>query len=181
MYQNRVSMSSELAPKIIGWKAQLIALNSNVQGEDLKEALHSLKASSDSFQDFVNNNPEYMQDLAQQMAVQLQPLVNDIDKKTDAKLDRLTNERVALASLVERERKELAIILSDQREALTQDLNATSEHIVNVVMDKVIELIKSTIIYFILFIVAIFFAPLGLGYMLGKRTQLKSMKNLSDQ
>ena len=48
-------------------------------------------------------------------------------------------------------------------------------------MDKVIELIKSTIIYFILFIVAIFFAPLGLGYMLGKRTQLKSMKNLSDQ
>lgn len=178
---DRVSMSSELAPKIIGWKAQLIALNSNVQGEDLKEALHSLKASSDSFQDFVNNNPEYMQDLAQQMAVQLQPLVNDIDKKTDAKLDRLTNERVALASLVERERKELAIILSDQREALTQDLNATSEHIVNVVMDKVIELIKSTIIYFILFIVAIFFAPLGLGYMLGKRTQLKSMKNLSDQ
>ena len=78
-------MSSELAPKIIRSKAQLIALNSNVQGEDFKEALHSLKASSDSFQDFVNNNPEYMQDLAQQMAVQLQPLVNDIDKKTDAK------------------------------------------------------------------------------------------------
>lgn len=178
---DRVSMSSELAPKIIGWKAQLIALNSNLQGEDLKDALQSLKASSDSFQDFVNNNPEYMQDLAQKMAVQLQPLVDDIDKKTDAKLDRLTNERVALASLVERERKELAIILSDQREALTQDLNATSEHIVNLVMDKVIELIKSTIIYFILFIIAIFFAPLGLGYILGKRTQLKSMKNLSDQ
>lgn len=174
---DRVSISSELAPKIIGWKAQLIALNSNLQGEDLQSTLRSLKASSDSFQDFVNNNPEYMKDLAQQMSLQLQPLVNDIDKKTDAKLDRLTRERVALEGLVERERKELVIILSDQREALTQDLNTTSEHIVNLVMDKLIELIKSTILYFVLFIVCIFFAPLGLGYILGKRTQQKTLKS----
>lgn len=172
---DRVSISSEQAPKIIGWKAQLIALNSDLHGEDLQATLRSLRASSESFQDFVNNNPEYMQDLAKQMAVQLQPLVDDIDKKTDVKLDKLSSERQALEIMVARERKELAVILSEQREALTQDINKTSENIVNLVMDKLIDLIKSTILYFVLFIVAIFFAPLGLGYMLGKRSKQKSV------
>ena len=38
---------------------------------------------------FLPDNPEYMRYLAEQMAVELQPLVDDIDQKTQARLSQL--------------------------------------------------------------------------------------------
>ncbi|WP_375322709.1 chemotaxis protein [Aliivibrio logei] len=181
---DRLGLVSEQTPKIMTWKAQLIALNSNVNGNDINKTMESLRHTSESFQDFVKNNPEYMQNLAEQMSLQLQPLLDDLDMKTDDKLNQLSAERVALeamvarereelVNMVERERKAIAVIVSQEREKFTQDLDKVSQDVLTLAMDKVIDLIKSTIIYFILFILAIFFAPLGLGYFLGKRAAIK--------
>jgi len=181
---DRLGLVSEQTPKIMTWKAQLIAMNSNLSGTDINKTMESLRQTSESFQDFVKNNPEYMQNLAEQMSLQLQPLLDDLDLKTDDKLNQLSAERIALEAMVARERKELvnmverernaiAIIVSQEREKFTQDLDKVSQDVLTLAMDKVIDLIKSTIIYFILFILAIFFAPLGLGYFLGKRAAVK--------
>lgn len=181
---DKLSVMSEQTPKLITWKAQLIALNSNISSKDFTDTLASMRTTAASVQDFVINNPKYMQDLAQQMAIQLQPLVNDIDIKTDDKLAKLSVERIALEKMVahereelikmvERERKAIASIISEQRQQLAVDLDTLSQNVVTLAMDKLIELIKSTIIYFVLFIFTIFFAPLGLGFWLGKRTQNK--------
>lgn len=170
---DRLSLVSEQTPKLMTWKAQLIAMNSSISGEQLTATLKSLQATSESFQDFVENNPEYMENLAEQMALQLQPLVKDIDARTAARLDQLSLERQALEEMVARERAEIALIVSAEREKFTQDLDKVSQDVLTLAMDKLVELIKSTIIYFVLFIVAIFFAPLGLGYLLGKRSAVK--------
>lgn len=170
---DRLSLVSEQTPKLMTWKAQLIAMNSSISGEQLTATLKSLQATSESFQDFVENNPEYMENLAEQMALQLQPLVKDIDARTAARLDQLSLERQALEEMVARERAEIALIVSAEREKFTQDLDKVSQDVLTLAMDKLVELIKSTIIYFVLFIVAIFFAPLGLGYLLGKRSVVK--------
>jgi len=170
---DRLSLVSEQTPKLMTWKAQLIAMNSSISGEQLTATLQSLQATSESFQDFVENNPEYMENLAEQMALQLQPLVKDIDARTAARLDQLSLERQALEEMVARERAEIALIVSAEREKFTQDLDKVSQDVLTLAMDKLVELIKSTIIYFVLFIVAIFFAPLGLGYLLGKRSAVK--------
>ncbi len=53
-------------------------------------------------------------------------------------------------------------------------MDRVSQQVVDLAMTKLVELVKSTIVYFILFIVAIFFAPLGLGYVLGKRVTVKA-------
>lgn len=170
---DRLSLVSEQTPKLMTWKAQLIAMNSSISGEQLTATLQSLQATSESFQDFVENNPEYMENLAEQMALQLHPLVKDIDARTAARLDQLSLERQALEEMVARERAEIALIVSAEREKFTQDLDKVSQDVLTLAMDKLVELIKSTIIYFVLFIVAIFFAPLGLGYLLGKRSAVK--------
>lgn len=170
---DRLSLVSEQTPKLMTWKAQLIAMNSSISGEQLTATLQSLQATSESFQDFVENNPEYMENLAEQMALQLQPLVKDIDARTAVRLDQLSLERQALEEMVARERAEIALIVSAEREKFTQDLDKVSQDVLTLAMDKLVELIKSTIIYFVLFIVAIFFAPLGLGYLLGKRSAVK--------
>lgn len=170
---DRLSLVSEQTPKLMTWKAQLIALNSSISGEQLTQTLQSLQATSESFQDFVENNPEYMEDLARQMAVQLEPLVQEIDVRTTERIEQLSMERQALEAMVARERAEIALIISHEREKFTQDIDKVSRDVVALAIDKLVELIKSTIIYFVLFIVVIFFAPLGLGYMLGKRSAVR--------
>ena len=156
------------------WKAQLLALNSSASIEQVNAALNSLKVTSESLKDFIDNNPEYMRNLAEQMAVQLQPLVEDIDQKTEERLSQLSEERQALEQMVARELQEIAQIITNEREKFAQDLDHVSQEVVNLAMDKLIELVKSTIIYFILFILVIFFAPLVLGYALGKRSAVRA-------
>uniref|UniRef100_UPI000472CAEF hypothetical protein n=1 Tax=Vibrio parahaemolyticus TaxID=670 RepID=UPI000472CAEF len=166
---DRLSLVSEQTPKIMTWKAQLLALNSSASIEKVNAALNSLQVTADSMRDFIDNNPEYMRYLAEQMAVELQPLVDDIDQKTQERLSQLGEERQALEEMVARERQEIALIITHEREKFAQDMDRVSQEVVNLAMTKLIELVKSTIVYFILFIAAIFFAPLGLGYVLGKR------------
>ncbi|OLQ89579.1 chemotaxis protein [Vibrio ponticus] len=171
---DRLSLVSEQTPKIMTWKAQLLAINSTASIEQVNQALDSLKVTSDALNDFIINNPQYMSDLAEKMAIELQPLVEDIDSKTEQRLNQLSEERKALEAMVARERQEVAAIISHEREQLTRDLDHVSQQVVNLAMDKLIELIKSTILYFVLFILVIFFAPLGLGYMLGKRSAVRN-------
>ncbi|MBM4861170.1 chemotaxis protein [Vibrio parahaemolyticus] len=171
---DRLSLVSEQTPKIMTWKAQLLALNSSASIEKVNAALNSLQVTADSMKDFIDNNPEYMRYLAEQMAVELQPLVDDIDQKTEARLSQLGEERQALEEMVARERQEIALIITHEREKFAQDMDRVSQEVVNLAMTKLIELVKSTIVYFILFIAAIFFAPLGLGYVLGKRAAVKT-------
>ncbi|HCE3217832.1 TPA: chemotaxis protein [Vibrio parahaemolyticus] len=171
---DRLSLVSEQTPKIMTWKAQLLALNSSASIEKVNAALNSLQVTADSMRDFIDNNPEYMRYLAEQMAVELQPLVEDIDQKTEARLSQLGEERQALEDMVARERQEIALIITHEREKFAQDMDRVSQEVVSLAMTKLIELVKSTIVYFILFIAAIFFAPLGLGYVLGKRAAVKT-------
>ncbi len=173
---DRLSLMSKQTPKIMTWKAQLLALNSSASIEQVNQALDSLKVTADAMNDFIINNPEYMNHLAQEMAIHLQPLVDDIDIKTQARLAQLSEERQALEKMVARERQEVALIISHEREALAQNIDQISQQVVTVAMDKLMQLIKSTILYFVLFIVVIFFAPLGLGYMLGRRSQVRKQK-----
>ncbi|WP_019350495.1 hypothetical protein [Vibrio splendidus] len=181
---DRLSLMADQTPKLMSWKAELVALNSSLTGEDLSMTLESLRQTSASMQDFIENNPEYMQTLASIMSTEMQPLLNDLSDKTDQKLAMLTEERVALEKMVTREREalvemiakeriEIAGIVTSERELFTQDLDRVSQEVVVLAIDKLMELIKSVIIYFILFILVVFFAPLGIGYWLGKRTANK--------
>ncbi|EKN4666824.1 chemotaxis protein [Vibrio parahaemolyticus] len=171
---DRLSLVSEQTPKIMTWKAQLLALNSSASIEKVNAALNSLQVTADSMRDFIDNNPEYMRYLAEQMAMELQPLLDDIDQKTEVRLSQLGEQRQALEEMVARERQEIALIITHEREKFAQDMDRVSQEVVNLAMTKLIELVKSTIGYFILFIAAIFFAPLGLGYVLGKRAAVKT-------
>ena len=181
---DRLSLMAEQTPKLISWKAELVALNSSLTGEDLSLTLANLRDTSASLQDFIENNPEYMKNLAEIMSAEIQPLINDLSVKTDQKLDKLTLERIALEKMVTREREalikmiaseriEIADIVAKERAQFTQDLDRVSQDVVALAIDKLMDLIKGVIIYFILFILVVFFAPLGIGYWLGKRTAVK--------
>ena len=68
------------------------------------------------------------------------------------------NERLALEEMVARERM-----------AAAANLDQIAQHSVEVVFAQLTATLKSLILYFVLFLLVIFFAPLGLGVWLGKR------------
>ncbi|MDG3086828.1 chemotaxis protein [Vibrio hannami] len=170
---DRLSLVSEQTPKIMTWKAELIALNSTVSGEKVNQTLESITQSSDKFQDFVVNNPEYMQFLAKQMGKELQPLLNDLNSMTSEQMVKLGEERQAFEKMVERERTEIGVMVSEQRALMTKDLDKLSKDVVSLAIQELTRLIKDVLIYFILFVLVIFFAPFGLGFFIGKKVGKK--------
>ena len=115
---DRLSLMADQTPKLMTWKAELVALNSSLTGEDLSMTLESLRQTSASMQDFIENNPEYMQTLASIMSTEMQPLLNDLSDKTDQKLAMLSDERVALEKMVTREREALVEMIAKERPLL---------------------------------------------------------------
>ncbi|USD66076.1 chemotaxis protein [Vibrio sp. SCSIO 43136] len=171
---DRLSLVSEQTPKIMAWKAELIAMHSTVSGEKLNQTLDSITQTSYKFQDFVENNPEYMQHLAQQMGKELQPLLKDLNSMTSEQMAKLSQEREAFDQMVERERTEIALVVAEQRTLMTEDLEKLSKEVVALALQELTKLIKGVLIYFILFVLVIFFAPFGLGYFVGKKVSNNS-------
>ena len=170
---DRMAMIAEQMPKILGWKAELYALHSNINADEIQRTLMSISDTSAKFQLLIAQSPEMMQTLAVDMRTELTPLLAELSATTDDKLNQLSVERQALELMVKNERMALETMVARERAAVAVDLEQLSQHTVEVVFQEITKTLKSLILYFVLFLVVVFFAPLGLGVWLGKRMQLK--------
>ncbi|WP_368483155.1 chemotaxis protein [Shewanella sp. UCD-KL21] len=170
---DRMAMTTEQMPKILGWKAELYALHADVSAADIELALKNISETTKKFQQLMQQTPEMMTMLASDMRVELAPLLDQLSDVTDDKLQQLSKERESLALIIVHEREALVQMIADERSAAIQDLDALTQKTVELVFAQVIELIKSVIVYFILFLIAIFFAPLAIGVWLGKRMAVR--------
>ncbi|WP_319593230.1 chemotaxis protein [Shewanella donghaensis] len=178
---DRMAMTTEQMPKILGWKAQLYTLHADVSAADVQSALNNISETTIKFQELMQQTPEMMTVLASDMTQELSPLLDQLSDMTDDKLMQLSKERESLALIIVSERKALAKMVATERAAAIQDLDALTEKTVELVFAQIIELIKSVIVYFILFLIAVFFAPLAIGVWLGRRMnvtkQVKAQAN----
>lgn len=166
---DRMAMISEQMPKILGWKAELYAMHSNINADELKETLSSISETSARFQQLMAQSPEMMQALAVDMRRELTPLLQQLSDSTDDKLMQLSVERQALELMITKERQALEEMVARERVAAAENLDTISKHTVEVVFQELTKTLKSLILYFVLFLMVVFFAPLGLGVWLGKR------------
>lgn len=170
---DRMAMIAEQMPKILGWKAELYALHSNINADEIQRTLTSISDTSAKFQQLMAQSPEMMQALAVDMRKELTPLLAQLSADTDDKLAQLSIERQALELMVKNERQALETMVARERAAAAMDLEQISQNAVEVVFQEITKTLKSLILYFVLFLVVVFFAPLGLGVWLGKRMQIK--------
>lgn len=177
---DRLSLTSDMSPKLITWKAQLIARNSALTRKQLSQTLDNINATATSMQAFVNDNPEYMREMMATIREELGPVIDDIDQRTDKKLDKLAQqregfralverERIALSDLIERERESVGEMVNSQRELLMGDIHGLTDSMVEKVISELGKVLKSVLIYLIIFMVLTFFVPFGLGFVLGRR------------
>lgn len=176
----RMAMISEQMPKILGWKAELYAMHSNINAEEIQNTLNHISVTSAKFQELMAQSPEMMQALAIDMRRELSPLLQQLSDSTDSKLAQLSTERQALELMVKNERIALEEMVARERVAAAANLDELSKHTVEVVFQELTKTLKSLILYFVLFLVVVFFAPLGLGVWLGKRMEVKKTQKASD-
>lgn len=185
---DRVAMIAEQMPKTLTWKAELYALHANISAEDLQDALQKMSDTSIRFQtlmeqspemvsrlaaDLMEQSPEMMAALAANLREELSPMLTQLSEATDNKLVQLSIERQAIELMIKNERLALEEMVARERIAAAQNLQEISQHAVEVVFQEITNTLKSLLIYFILFVGVIFFAPLCLGVWLGKRMALK--------
>ncbi|MBE7214305.1 chemotaxis protein [Shewanella benthica] len=178
---DRMAMISEQMPKILGWKAELYALHSNINAEEIQATLVSISETSARFRELMAQSPEMMQSLAVDMRRELSPLLQQLSDSTDDKLKQLSVERQALELMVKNERLALEEMVTRERVAGAANLDEISKHTVEVVFQELTKTLKSLILYFVLFLLVVFFAPLGLGVWLGKRMGNKKANKLSKE
>ena len=178
---DRMAMISEQMPKILGWKAELYALHSNINAEEIQATLVSISETSARFRELMAQSPEMMQSLAVDMRRELSPLLQQLSDSTDDKLKQLSVERQALELMVKNERLALEEMVARERIAAAANLDEISKHTVEVVFQELTKTLKSLILYFVLFLLVVFFAPLGLGVFLGKRMESKKSSKLSKE
>lgn len=170
---DRMAMISDQMPKTLAWKAELYALHSNINAEELQKTLANISDTSARFQDLMEQSPEMMAGLAVDLRRELTPLLTQLSDAMDDKVAQLSVERQALTLMVKNERLALEEMVTRERIAAAANLDDLSKHTVEVVFKELTNTLKSLILYFILFLVVIFFAPLGLGVWLGKRMVVK--------
>ena len=170
---DRMAMIAEQMPKILGWKAELYALHSNINAAEIQDTLANISDTSAKFRELMAQSPEMMQALAVDMRRELSPLLQQLSDSTDNKLAQLSVERQALELMVKNERLALEEMVSRERVAAAANLDEISKHTVEVVFQELTKTLKSLILYFVLFLIVVFFAPLGLGVWLGKRMESK--------
>lgn len=189
---DRLSLTSDMSPKLLTWKAQLIARNSSLTRKQLSQTLDNINATASSMQEFVNNNPEYMRSMMATIREELGPVMDDFDQRVDTKLDKLAEqrqglndlverERIALADLIERERNSVGLMINDQRELLMQDVHTLTDSMVQKVISELGKVLENVLIYLIIFMLLTFFVPFGLGFVLGKRKGEGNGENYNQQ
>lgn len=170
---DRMAMLASQTPKLLGWKAELFALHSNINSKEVQQTLKDISETSAKFQTLMNESPQLMSELAVDLRRELTPLLVQLDASAERNLAQLSVERLALEKMVERERIALEQMVDRERQAVTKEADALVQRTVTQVFEEITGVIKSLILYIVLFLLVVFFAPLGLGVWLGKRIGLK--------
>ncbi|TKB58343.1 chemotaxis protein [Ferrimonas aestuarii] len=173
----RMAMLASQTPKLLGWKAELFALNSNINSSEVNQTLKQISDTSAKFQTLMAQSPQMMSQLAVDMRQELTPLLEQLDASAERNMAQLSVERQALELLVERERLALAQLVERERQALVKDADALVARTVDQAFEQLTQVLQGLILYIVLFLLVVFFAPLGLGVWLGKRMQTKNNRD----
>lgn len=169
----RMAMFASQIPKILSWKTELFALHTSIDSKAVQQTLKDINETSTTFRKLMVERPQLMSELAVALRGELTPLLAQWDVSVDRNMTQLSGERQALERMVERERIALEKMVDRERQAVTKDADALVQRTVTQIFEELSGVIKSLLLYIVLFLIVVFFAPLCLGVWLGKRINLK--------
>lgn len=155
--------SSQWANEISWTKDMFTArLDGSTAGDELKSRMDSLYADFHRMSLVLENSPEIMASITDDMNAQLTELINTINHSLDNAFSNIDTQRAALE-----------VFIDTQRVRLMKEADASVAAAIDRTMDGVPALVGSILLYLALFIAVLFSIPFALGFMLGRAREKK--------
>ncbi|MCM2678435.1 hypothetical protein [Echinimonas agarilytica] len=173
-FSDRIYSATTQVPKSLEWRSQILAQQAGPQVQRLETISQNLNATSARILDMIQNNDKYMADLAVTIKHELTPLLNELDEQASQAVIALGREREELGLLIAKEREALGQLMTQQSERFSADLEVTGNHLIDNTMTQLEALVKSLIVYLIIFLAALCLLFVGAFYW-GHRTATKAI------
>ncbi|MGL4993687.1 MAG: hypothetical protein ACRC6R_06125 [Bacteroidales bacterium] len=169
-FANRMMMLSNTLGKGSKWQLEYLAASNGITAESTQAMADSISYRIELFQKFLDNSPELIDFTISRFDEEVTPMIELFDRRVAITMAQLSEERVALDSLIARERREIMI-----------QVDSISENLLRVVMQEAKGLIATYLVYVTIFFAVIIFLPFAIGFFTGRIfTRSKNKKNNSD-
>lgn len=156
-FANRMMMLSNTLGKGSKWQLEYFAASNGITSESTQAMADSISHRIELFQRFLENSPEMIDFAIRRLDEEVTPMVELFDRRIAITMFQLSEERVALDSLIARERREVMM-----------KVDSISENLLRVVMQEATGLITTYLLYLTLFFAVIIFLPFGIGFFTGR-------------
>lgn len=148
----------------VSWTKDMFSarFESNTTGDELKIRMDSLYADFHRMSIVLENSPEIMASITDDMNAQLTELINTINYSLDHAFSNIDAQRAAFE-----------VFIDTQRVRLMKEADASVAAAIDRTMDGVPALVGSILLYLALFIAVLFSIPFALGFMLGRAREKK--------
>lgn len=175
---DRMAALTRQVQKNVLWQTELLALNGDVDVKLLGKTVDNVYYSSVQLKDIFINKEHSMEFLANQFALQLYPLVTDLDTMFTSYMNILQQEGARFSFTLSNERVAIERLIERERIAILEKVDEIRELALEQVMQEVTNLIKSVLWLLIILFAIILCIPFGFGVMFGRLLHLRK-KNIS--
>jgi hypothetical protein len=156
-----VRMYGDNTPEQMLWKAQLVAQQSGVTGQDVQNALKQLDQRMARLSALADETPDL-----------LNGVVRDVQKRVDSSwsqmLSELHTQGTALSGTLSAEREAASHSINEQRQALTADVERISNELIEKAGLEAQRLVREALLLIILLAVVLLGLPFAAGYLVGR-------------
>ena len=156
-FSDRFTVMGEQIGKVAQWQLELASLYTGITPQTFKAIGDSANVRIDQFMALINQMPYYLDTTLVKISGDLQVMTEIMDKRIALTMVALQQERMALETMVARERA-----------TIMNDVDSISVRVTHVVMQEATDMLKSLLLYLSLFFAVILFIPFGLGYATGR-------------
>ncbi|MGL4411339.1 MAG: hypothetical protein ACRCZM_00550 [Bacteroidales bacterium] len=156
-FANRMMMLSNTLGKGSKWQLEYFAASNGITAESTQAMADSISYRIELFQKFLDNSPELIDFTITRFEEEVTPMIELFDRRVAITMAQLSEERIALDSLVARERREIMI-----------QVDSISENLLRVVMQEAKGLIATYLVYVTIFFAVIIFLPFAIGFFTGR-------------
>ncbi|PQJ19932.1 hypothetical protein [Tenacibaculum sp. SG-28] len=165
---NKLTYSSSLASKQVGWNTELLLLESGLDSLAIDSLQNVFNQKLERFISTIENTPENLDSLVINFRDEIGPLFTRLDYSLRNSVETLGEERVLWDSIIQRERAEYYKLFMRERAVVTEEVSELSKDLLDSTMLHIKSILSNILIYLILLLAVIIFIPFGLGYFTGK-------------
>ncbi|MGO2294746.1 MAG: hypothetical protein ACTH5N_04760 [Psychroflexus halocasei] len=166
---SKISYGSDLTRKQLQWETQLYLNEKGIDSIKIEQKIKEFQLQTERLINVAENAPELIDDALITFRQQMDPLFSGLNTSVSDAMLRLSEERLLIDGMIERERYAFDKMLQRERKILTEEAHTIVNDGVKNTMAELRSTIRTLALLGILFVIVILGLPFYAGYLLGKK------------